>query len=102
MPQKIADSDVAVMERTKLSPPSMWNVVLHNDNKTPMEFVIIILMQIFHKDVETATALMLNIHEKGKGIAGTYSKEVAIEKKSKTDKCSALNDYPLKTTIEQT
>ncbi len=101
MTQAIIDSDVAVLEKTKIVPPSMWNVVLHNDNATPMEFVVVILMQIFHKDAQTATELMLDIHQKGKGVAGTFSKEVAETKKTQTDETSRVNGYPLKCTLER-
>jgi ATP-dependent Clp protease adaptor protein ClpS len=100
MTQAIADNGVQVLEQTKLAPPSMWNVVIHNDDKTPMEFVIIVLMQIFHKDAQSATELMLRVHDSGKGVAGTFTKEIATDKKAQTDELSKINSYPLKTTLE--
>jgi len=90
-----------VVERTKLSQPSHWNVVLHNDDRTSMEFVIVVLMQIFHKSAEDSATLMFTIHENGRGVAGTYTKEVAEYKRDMTLDAARLNGYPLHVSLEK-
>lgn len=95
------ESDVAIIEKISMDPPRLWNVVLHNDDKTTMEFVVLVLMQIFHKSFEEAQDIMMNIHEHGKGIAGTYSLEVATTKKDDTTNVARANGFPLKAELEQ-
>lgn len=93
---------VATIERVALSPPRMWNVILHNDDKTTMEFVVLVLMQIFHKSFDEASAIMMHIHENGKGIAGTYSNEVASQKRTEAITAARNNGFPLQVEIEPT
>lgn len=87
--------------KTKLRPPSRFNVVLFNDDRTTVEFVILVLMSIFHKSFETAHALTLQIHNQGKGIAGTYSHEVATQKRDETLMAAQANHFPLRCEIEE-
>lgn len=96
------DGDVAIIEKISLAPPRHWNVLLYNDDKTTMEFVVLVLMQIFHKSFEEAQDCMMSIHETGKGIAGTYSHEVAQTKREDTISVARSNGYPLKVEIEPT
>lgn len=93
-------SSVEVLDRVTLQPPKKWNVILHNDDVTTMEFVIIVLMQIFHRSFDDASEIMMNIHQNGKGIAGTYSHEVASQKKDETLSAARTNNFPLKCEIE--
>ena len=93
-------TSVDVIERVSLQPPKMWNVVLYNDDKTTMEFVILVLMQIFHKNFDQARDITLHIHENGKGVAGTYSLEVASQKRDDTLAAARTNGFPLKVEIE--
>lgn len=95
-----AGSEVDVVERVTMKPPRMWNVILYNDDKTTMEFVVLILMQVFYKSFEDASEIMMNIHETGKGVAGTYSHEVASQKKEEALSAARSNGYPLKVEIE--
>ena len=71
-----------VLERRvqKTKPPQMYQVVMLNDDFTPMEFVILVLQQFFSKDRETATQIMLKIHLDGKGVCGVFTKDVAASK----------------------
>lgn len=80
--------------------PGMFNVVLFNDDSTTVEFVILILMNIFHKNIDDASALTLQIHETGRGIAGTYSHEVATQKRDETVLSARTNSFPLRCEIE--
>jgi ATP-dependent Clp protease adaptor protein ClpS len=95
-------ASIEVIERVTMQPPRMWNVILHNDDKTTMEFVVLVLMQIFHKSFDQASEIMMNIHENGKGVAGTYSNEVATQKKDETVTAARTNGFPLKVDIEPT
>jgi ATP-dependent Clp protease adaptor protein ClpS len=93
-------SDLSVIESIRLDPPKMWHVILHNDSVTTMEFVVLVLMQIFHKSFVDASDIMMNIHDNGKGIAGTYSNEVAVQKRDETIIFARSHEYPLKVEIE--
>jgi ATP-dependent Clp protease adaptor protein ClpS len=76
------DDGVAVLERVpqKVGPPQMYQVLMLNDDYTPMEFVVVVLQEFFQKDREQATQIMLKIHLDGKGVCGVYSKDVASTK----------------------
>lgn len=94
------DAVVAVIDKVAMASPRMWNVILHNDDKTTMEFVVLVLMQIFHRSFEEAQDIMMSIHETGKGVAGTYSHEVAITKRDDTVSVARTNNFPLMADIE--
>jgi ATP-dependent Clp protease adaptor protein ClpS len=81
-PLQTDDGDSVVLERRveKTKPPQMYQVVMLNDDFTPMEFVILVLQQFFGKDRETATQIMLKIHLDGKGVCGVFTKDVAASK----------------------
>jgi ATP-dependent Clp protease adaptor protein ClpS len=88
-------TDVAVIERVALSPPRMWHVWLINDDQTSMEFVVLVLMQIFHRSFEDAQNIMMHVHQTGRGIAGTYSHEIAITKRDETIGVARGHGFPL-------
>lgn len=83
-----------------VKPPNFYKVVLNNDNFTPMDFVIDLLMHTFHHSVEDATAITEDIHTKGKGTAGLFSYEIADQKATETVSLSRSNGFPLVATIE--
>ena len=91
-----------VAEVTKLKSPPRYNVIMLNDDSTPMEFVISVLTNIYGHTMETAKSVMLEVHEKGRGICGTYSYEVAEQKCVETITEARRNSYPLDVTIEKT
>src|SRR3954468_19279064 len=80
--QKEDDGGSVVLERRtqKTKPPQMYQVVMLNDDYTPMEFVVVVIQEFFNKDRETATQIMLKIHLDGKGICGVFSRDVAATK----------------------
>ena len=84
-----------------LQEPAKFAVMLHNDDVTTMDFVVEILVQIFHKSVQEAAALMLDVHENGQAIAGIYSFDIAATKKSQVDILAAEKGFPLKLTIRE-
>ena len=94
-------SSSSVAEITKLKTPSRYNVVLLNDDSTPQEFVVNVLQTIFNRSTEQANVVMLEVHEKGRGIAGTYSYEVAEKKCVETITDARRNQFPLDVTIEK-
>ena len=71
-----------VVERKpqRTQPPGMYQVVMLNDDYTPMEFVVMVLQEYFSQDLETATQIMLKIHHEGRGVCGVYTKDVAATK----------------------
>ena len=94
------DQDTDVTDIPKIKEPNQYIVVLHNDDYTPMEFVVEILISIFHKSEKAATDIMLNVHEKGKGVCGIYSYEIAETKVIKIHEMARQFEYPLKATLE--
>ena len=78
--QKQGNVGVIDKQKNKLQKPKKYKVVFYNDDYTPMDFVAQVLMQLYHKDKETAVAITLMVHNEGRGIAGTYSKEIAETK----------------------
>jgi ATP-dependent Clp protease adaptor protein ClpS len=89
-------------ETIKVQIPKLYKVILHNDNTTTFDFVILILTRIFHKSVEDAVEITKNIHVQGQGIAGApYTHEVAEEKTTETIEFSRANGFPLTATFEE-
>jgi ATP-dependent Clp protease adaptor protein ClpS len=80
--------DILVKDRQKIDRPKKYKVVFYNDDFTPMNLVTLILMEVFNKGEQEAKSIMMNVHKKGKGIAGTYSKQIA-ETKVETTKMFA-------------
>jgi ATP-dependent Clp protease adaptor protein ClpS len=81
--------------------PGKFAVALHNDNFTPMEFVVYVLQEIFHHPHERAERIMLAVHNDGIGVAGIYHLEIAEQKAYDTAEEAKENQYPLKITIEE-
>ena len=93
------DSDTIVRQTIKT--PSMWKVTLHNDDFTPMDFVVLVLMQIFNKNVEEASALMQAVHVSGVANVGLYTKEVASTKVLLTMRAATKYGHPLLAVAEE-
>lgn len=87
--------------QTNTRKPSMYRVLLLNDDFTPMDFVIQVLQQFFNKSVTEATQIMLEVHTKGAGLAGVYSHEIAETKVFQVNQYAQRNRHPLKSTMEQ-
>ncbi|MDB2386913.1 ATP-dependent Clp protease adapter ClpS [Shewanella sp.] len=81
--------------------PSMYKVILNNDDYTPMDFVIEVLQQFFRKDEAQATEIMLAIHHKGKGICGIYPYGIAETKVAQVNQFSKDNQHPLLCSLEE-
>ena len=85
----------------ELHEPQMFKVLLHNDDYTSMDFVVEVLMGIFHKTHAQAEQIMLQIHEKDKAICGVYSFEIAQTKVQQVKQRAKQNEFPLLATIEE-
>ncbi len=97
----MSGSETDVLERIDVKEPGLWNVILLNDDSTPMPFVVQILIEIFNKNSSDAYRIMMDIHEKEKGIAGTYYKEIALQKEVDVIRVSREYGYPLKCIVEE-
>ena len=97
------DNESATIERieTRLVPPPMYNVLLHNDDYTPMDFVIDILQRFFRLDNEKATEVMLSVHYKEVGVCGTFSAEIAETKVMQVMNYAKQNEHPLRCSMEK-
>ena len=92
---------VVLEAKPKTKKPSMYNVLLLNDDYTPMEFVIIVLAKIFNKKQEEATQIMLHVHKKGVGVCGTFTYEVAESKCKSVMDMAKKNEHPLQCSMEK-
>ena len=92
---------VAVKSRPKTKKPSMYKVLMLNDDYTPMEFVIYVLESFFSMSHDEATQVMLHVHQKGVGICGVFTYEIAETKVNQTMDLAQKNEHPLQCTIEK-
>jgi ATP-dependent Clp protease adaptor protein ClpS len=100
--ERIDSFDIAVDEaQPKVKPPSLYRVVLLNDDFTPMEFVVEILESIFGMERTRATQVMLEVHTKGKGICGVFSYEIAETKVAQVMGMANQHQHPLLCTMEE-
>lgn len=99
MPQE--KSNIKERDRSDIKEPGRYNVIFHNDDFTPMEFVTLVLKHIFFKSDADAESLMLKVHHQGKAIVGVYSYDIAMTKASETTSCARRNRYPLRVTVSK-
>ncbi|MCL2411776.1 MAG: ATP-dependent Clp protease adaptor ClpS [Treponema sp.] len=86
--------------KDKTKEPEQFKVILLNDDYTTMEFVVEILMKIFHKSTEDAFLIMLSVHEKGRGHVGIYTWDIALTKTEQVHAEASANNFPLKCIVE--
>ena len=99
-----ADQDLGTItkeEKPRLKKPPLYKVVLVNDDYTPMEFVVHVLQKFFGRSSGEATQIMLNVHQRGIGVCGVYSFEIAESKAQKTIDYARKNDHPLQLQLEK-
>lgn len=87
-------------EERKLQRPRMYRVLLHNDDYTPMDFVVRLLQTVFHRTESDATAIMLHVHNTGVGVAGVYTHEIAETKVAQVHLISRKAEVPLMASME--
>jgi ATP-dependent Clp protease adaptor protein ClpS len=94
------DSDVLTEDHIDVREPKAYHAVLYNDDYTTMEFVVYVLETIFHHSRTIAEKIMLDVHQKGKGIAGTYTRDIAETKALQTRTLAQEHHFPLKCVAE--
>ena len=95
------DSQVIEKQEEELKEPDMFRVVLHNDHYTTMDFVVEVLMRVFHKNAVEATKIMLDVHKRGKGHVGIFPYDIAVTKTAQVRQLAKERQFPLKCTIER-
>ena len=95
--------DVQLDEKVKINvkEPKKWKVIFLNDNHTPMEFVVTVLVEIYKHTVEVAQEITLQIHDTGSGVAGTYTFEIAEIKAVETTNLARAQGFPLQIKLEE-
>lgn len=98
MPQE--QSNIRERQRIDIQEPRRYKVIIHNDDFTTMEFVVMILEQVFFLDAAMAEALMLQVHQSNKAVVGIYTYDIALSKARKATKMARDKGYPLRLTVE--
>ncbi len=100
-PDDARETGIATKSKPKTRQPSMYKVLLLNDDYTPMEFVVHILEGIFHKSSEEATRIMLHVHQRGVGVCGVFTYEIAETKVTQVIDFARRHEHPLQCTMEK-
>lgn len=98
---ELGQEEGQVLTDTKIQEPDRYQVILHNDDYTTMNFVVEILQSVFHKSVKEATDLMIRIHKHGAGLCGTFTREIAETKVRRVHFEARSAGFPLKCTMEK-
>lgn len=99
--QSNLQSDILAKDQSEVQEPPLFKVLLHNDDYTTMDFVVMILETIFNKDGTEATKIMLDVHHQGMGVAGVYTREIGETKISQVHRLAQKNQFPLKCSLEK-
>jgi len=94
-------SETGAKTDQEIREPKMYRVILHNDDYTTMDFVIDVLISIFHKPAVEAMQIMLDVHKKGKGICGVYTYDIAATKVAQVRELAMGREFPLKCSLEE-
>lgn len=106
MPQDPSDNelfgvDLDIESEQDVETPRMYRVLMHNDHYTTMDFVVEMLVKVFHKAAAEATQIMMEIHNKGMGICGIFTYDIAVTKINQVHQKAKLQGYPLKCSYEE-
>jgi ATP-dependent Clp protease adaptor protein ClpS len=101
MSDRIGEGTVAEKQASRVKPPPMYQVVLLNDDFTPMEFVVGVLQKFFGKGREQATQIMLKVHHEGRGVCGVYPRDLAASKVEQVSSYSRQHQHPLQCVMEE-
>lgn len=99
--EESTEGEVLVREDEEIQEPEEFRVILLNDDYTTMEFVVAVIMTVFHKGLAEATRIMLDVHKKGRGVVGIYPFDIAATKVDQVHTLARDNGYPLKCTMEK-
>ena len=95
------DGGLVLEKEPKTKKPTLYRVLMLNDDYTPMEFVVIVLQRFFGHDLEAAQKIMLHVHQRGIGVCGIYSYEIAEAKVNQVTQFARQNEHPLQLQLEQ-
>jgi ATP-dependent Clp protease adaptor protein ClpS len=93
--------DSVVQQKPRLKEPKLYRVILHNDHYTTMDFVVKVIVTVFHKPAAEATKIMLDVHKKGRGVVGVYTFDIAATKVSQVHEMARQNEFPLRASCEE-
>jgi len=100
-PAGIFQEDTGVQQKPRLQEPKLFRVVLHNDHYTTMDFVVKVIVSVFHKPAAAATKIMLDVHRKGHGVVGVYTWDIAATKVSQVHEMARKSEFPLRASCEE-
>ncbi|MCX2682423.1 ATP-dependent Clp protease adaptor ClpS [Campylobacter sp. MIT 21-1685] len=89
------------LDKYQLKEPKMFKIMLLNDEVTTMDFVVEILMNVFHHSFDDASKIMLEVHCNGSGVCGVYTQEIALSKQKKVADAAKIANFPLQTRVEE-
>lgn len=95
------EGGIKLEDRQKLKEPEMYRVILHNDHYTTMDFVVEVLVTVFHMPGAKATQVMLDVHRKGIGVCGVYTYDIAVTKVEQVHLMAKAREYPLRCSYER-
>jgi len=95
------DDEVLTQEDQQVEKPPLYKVLLHNDDYTTMDFVVYVLINVFHRSENDAINIMLAVHQQGIGVAGVYTREIAETKINQVHNLARAHEYPLLCTMEE-
>ncbi|MFH7326962.1 ATP-dependent Clp protease adapter ClpS [Desulfurivibrio sp. C05AmB] len=95
------DPGVVTRKRQEVRQPPLYKVLLHNDDYTTMDFVVMVLENVFNHDPATANRIMMSVHKDGVGVAGIYPRDVAETKSTIVHSLARKHEYPLKCSLER-
>jgi ATP-dependent Clp protease adaptor protein ClpS len=100
-PSSSFDEGTGTRQKTRLAEPRLYRVILHNDDYTTMDFVVKVIVAVFHKPAAEATKIMLDVHKKGHGVVGVYTYDIAATKVSHVHEMARQSEFPLRASCEE-
>ena len=100
-PARIVQEDTGVQQKPRLQEPKLFRVILHNDHYTTMDFVVRVIVTVFHKPAAEAAKIMLDVHRKGSGVVGVYTFDIAATKVSQVHEMARQSEFPLRASCEE-
>jgi len=100
-PAGMFQEDSGVQQKPRLQEPKLFRVLLHNDNYTTMDFVVKVIVSVFHKPAAEATRIMLDVHKKGHGVVGVFTYDIASTKVAQVHAMARQSEFPLRATCEE-
>jgi ATP-dependent Clp protease adaptor protein ClpS len=101
-PAGVFQEDAGVQQKPRVQEPKLFRVLLHNDHYTTMDFVVKVIVSVFHKPAAEATRIMLDVHKKGHGVVGVYTWDIASTKVTQVHEMARESEFPLRASCEET